>query len=185
MLVSRAALVPLPPPVERLQISLLEAAPPPPAATLAAPPAAPPEKPVKRARKKPPPPPGTGRSAPEQALPEPPRTAQGETGFEMPQDKALEARHNLLAALVAAIEREKRYPMAALRLRLEGVVDMVVHIDGQGAIREVGVKNARAHPTLEKAALEALRRVQAKWSPLPAPESMSIDIPIRYTIENS
>lgn len=99
--------------------------------------------------------------------------------------KAEETRQTLLSVLVARLEREKRYPTAARRLGVEGQVTAMVRVDSQGRIISV---NARAHEPqamLEQATLEALQRVQDKWTPVPVPESMTFSIPVRYSLKKS
>jgi hypothetical protein len=36
---------------------------------------------------------------------------------------------------------------------------------------------------LEKATTEALQRVQKKWRPVPLPEPVTVNVPIRYNLE--
>jgi protein TonB len=93
-----------------------------------------------------------------------------------------EAKQAILTALVASLEQEKRYPAAARRLGIEGLVMVQVQIDGTGRIVGAGVKGS-ADPLLEKAAADALQRVQKKWRPLPLPEPVTVNVPIRYNLE--
>jgi protein TonB len=93
-----------------------------------------------------------------------------------------EAKQAILAALVASLEQEKRYPAAARRLGVEGLVMAQVQIDGAGRIVGAGVKGS-ADPLLEKAAADALQRVQKKWRPIPLPEPVTVNVPIRYNLE--
>jgi protein TonB len=93
-----------------------------------------------------------------------------------------EAKQAILTALVASLEQEKRYPAAARRLGVEGLVMAQVQIDGAGRIVGAGVKGS-ADPLLEKAAADALQRVQKKWRPIPLPEPVTVNVPIRYNLE--
>jgi protein TonB len=97
-----------------------------------------------------------------------------------------EAKQAILAALVASLEQEKRYPAAARRLGIEGLVMAQVRIDGQGRIVGMGTKGS-GDPVLEKATADALQRVQRKWiqkkwSPMPLPE-LTLNVPVRYSLE--
>ncbi|MDR3174964.1 MAG: TonB family protein [Desulfovibrio sp.] len=93
-----------------------------------------------------------------------------------------EERQSLLSALIAAMERAKRYPAAARRLGLEGRVIAVVQIDGQGRISGVRIRKEQAHAVLEKAALDTMLLVQRNWRPMPVREPMTLAIPVRYAI---
>jgi protein TonB len=97
---------------------------------------------------------------------------------------AVEARQTLLSALIARIEREKRYPATARRLGLEGLVTAVVRVDGQGNIVGVSARGEGAHAALEKAALETLQRVRDGWTPIPVPEPLTVHIPVRFSLKN-
>jgi TonB family protein len=94
-----------------------------------------------------------------------------------------EAKQAVISALVASLEREKRYPTAAHRLGIEGQVMALVHVDTQGRIISASTKGNESEPMLERATREALLRVQKKWVPMPLPEPMTLNIPIRYNLE--
>jgi protein TonB len=94
-----------------------------------------------------------------------------------------EARQTLLSALIARIEKEKRYPASARRLGLEGQVTAVVRVDSQGRIVSVGVQEVRGHAILEKTTIETLNRVRSAWKPVPVPEAMTLHIPVLYTLK--
>jgi protein TonB len=210
VVVPRAVPIPLPPPVETLRITLAEpvaASPPKPQAAPAPEPpvtvpvvekAMPPE--VVPPVAKPPvtPNPAPRNPRPVQAKPSPPQEASPQTVSAVPPlpqqpdqesltraQRAAEARQTLLSALVARLEREKRYPTAARRLGIEGQVMAMVQVDSQGRIISVSARSGEEQAILEKATLDALQRVQAKWSPVPVPEAMTLNIPIRYSLNNS
>jgi protein TonB len=105
----------------------------------------------------------------------------GESGAQKIED----ARQALLSVLIAGLEREKRYPAAARRLGIEGQVMAVVRVDSQGRIISASVVGNESDPMLERATLEALERVQKKWIPMPLPEPMILNIPIRYNLEKN
>ena len=92
-------------------------------------------------------------------------------------------REEIEQALLDSVEREKRYPAAARRLGVEGLVIAQVQIDSQGRIVGVNIKGNGADPMLEKATVEALQRIQKKWSPTPLMEAVTLIIPIRYSLE--
>jgi protein TonB len=97
--------------------------------------------------------------------------------------KIEEARQTLLSALIASLEREKRYPTAARRLGIEGRVIAEVRVDSKGPIISISVKSNTPQEMLERATLEALQRVRNKWSPVQVPESMTLNIPILYSLK--
>lgn len=187
----------LPPPVEAVRISLTEpvAAPEPerPAQPETPPASEPPPLPlVEEAtpvlKKKDPPPkktePRTQTVRPrEQAKPVAgPERSPTSQNAAAPSPALKEARQTLLSALIARIEKEKRYPTSARRLGLQGQVTAEVRVDAQGRIIAVRVKGGGIHAILEKATMETLNRVQDKWKPVPVPEAMTLHIPIRYTL---
>lgn len=207
---AQAAPTPLPPPVEAIRITLAEPAaapaPSPRAVPVSEPPApvpiveeTPPEAapPVQDAQAKP----KENKPKPRkvQTKPVPARTHLPEKAVDAPSavapqpDQALlartrraeEARQTLLSALIARLEREKRYPVAARRLGLEGQVMAVVRVDAQGRITSVSANADEAQAVLERATLEALQRVQENWKPTPVPEPMTLRIPVRYSLKNS
>ncbi len=205
--VSQALPTPLPPPVEAVVITLSDPSPGPQSAPAPAAPEEPPsppreetpppppeptpavekvvEKPVERPRKQTPPKPRRAEpAAPSAARTSPSSTSAG-TGTPHASAATAEARQTLLSALIARIEREKRYPPAARRLGLEGVVQVEVRVDVQGRIISVRTREGQAHTVLEKATRETLQRVQEDWKPMPMPEATTLNIPIRYSLKNS
>ncbi|MDR0499219.1 MAG: TonB family protein [Holophagales bacterium] len=107
-----------------------------------------------------------------------------EQEMEVRAKKLEEAKQAVISVLVASLEREKRYPAAAHRLGIEGQVMALVRVDSQGRIVSTSAKGNEPEPMLERATLEALQRVQKKWTPMPLPEPMTLNIPIRYNLEN-
>jgi protein TonB len=94
-----------------------------------------------------------------------------------------ETKQAILAALIASLELEKRYPAAARRLGIEGLVMAQVQIDSMGRIVGTGIKGSGSDPMLEKATSDALQRVQKKWRPVPLSEPITVNVPIRYNLE--
>lgn len=86
------------------------------------------------------------------------------------------ARRNYLGLLVAHIERYKRYPRAARRRRLQGVVRVSFVLRGNGGIAALRVDQESAHPVLAQAAVQTVRSAL----PLPAaPEE--VECPMRVS----
>jgi protein TonB len=94
-----------------------------------------------------------------------------------------EAKQAIIAALIASLEQEKRYPAAARRLGIEGLVTAQVQIDSLGRIVGAGIKGGGSDPMLERATTEALQRVQKRWRPVPMLEPVTVNVPIRYSLE--
>jgi len=114
-------------------------------------------------------------------LGEPISTPQATTGHY--QGSRARTREEIEQVLLDSVEREKRYPAAARRLGVEGLVIAHVQIDSQGRIVSVNIKGNGADPMLERATLDALQRIQKKWNPTPLTEAMTLNIPIRYSLE--
>lgn len=117
------------------------------------------QKPVAQAPEKPP------------ALPEP-------AGHE-PDRKAMQ---NAISALLASLEKEKRYPNSARRLGLEGQVFINVDLDGRGAIRSYRLNDADTHPILQKSVMQAMERVRKKWQPVEISRAVTVQIPVRFEL---
>lgn len=193
----RATPTPLPPPVEAVRISLTEAV---------AAPAPEPEQPVppQEIPEAPPPPvveekttivektpvqpkKVEPRKQPPRPKVQPQKTAAparpaNAKSVPAPNPVVKEARQTVLSALIARIEKEKRYPTSARRLGLEGQLTVVVRVDAQGRIASVSVRGEGTHAILEKATSEAMNRVRGNWKPVPVPEAMTLHVPIRYTL---
>ena len=74
--------------------------------------------------------------------------------------------------LVAWLEKHKRYPRRAQRLRLEGEGLLRIRIDRSGSIRELELARRTGNRILDKAALEMARRADPfpampEWDPRP------------------
>ena len=93
-----------------------------------------------------------------------------------------QAKQTLLSYLMAQIERHKRYPHAARKLGLEGVVHIAVLIDAGGNLASIRIEKTDAHQVLQKAATETMRKVQEGWKPQATPQAVSVVIPLRYSL---
>ena len=88
------------------------------------------------------------------------------------------------AQLAAWLERHKRYPSQARKMRQEGVVRVRFVIDRSGKVLSHRIETSSGHTALDRAASELLRRA----SPMPAiPASMGrsrleIVVPIAYRL---
>ena len=102
-----------------------------------------------------------------------------------PSQKVAETQQSLLSTLIASLEREKRYPSAARRLGIEGLVMAQVQLDSRGRIIAIQAKASEREAMLERATLEALQRVQNKWNPVPIPEPATLNVPVRYSLTSS
>jgi len=120
---------------------------------------------------------------PERAPASPTTVRRPEQEREAGAQKLEEVRQAVLSALIVSMEREKRYPASARRLGIEGQVMAIVRLDSQGRIISTSAKGNESESMLERATLEALERVQKKWTPMPLPEPMILNIPIRYNLE--
>lgn len=95
-----------------------------------------------------------------------------------------QAQRTTLSFLMAQLERYKKYPMPARRLGLEGVVNVLVIIDGKGLLQDLRRADEKAHPILQKATDQMLAKVRANWKNQAAGQAISIVIPIRYTLRD-
>lgn len=93
------------------------------------------------------------------------------------------ARDAYTARLAALLERQKRYPRQAQRLRQEGVVRVRFTVERSGAVTSARIERSSGHALLDQAALDLLNRA----SPLPPlpPElgpRLELVVPIAYRL---
>lgn len=93
-----------------------------------------------------------------------------------------QARQNAISALLAKLEKEKRYPNSARRMGLEGQVFINVELDSRGAIRSYRLDGADTHPILQKSAMQAMERVYKKWQPVAISSAVTVQIPVRFEL---
>lgn len=87
-------------------------------------------------------------------------------------------------ALLAHLERHRRYPAAARQRRQEGISLVLFSIDRQGRVVTSRLQNSSGHPLLDQESLELLRRAQ----PLPPPpaevagDRVELSVPVRFSL---
>ena len=96
--------------------------------------------------------------------------------------ESLEAEY--MAALRSAIEAKKYYPKRARRLKREGdvIVDFIIHRDGN--IEAIDVLHSSGTELLDRAAIDAIKRL-GQFRPIPPEiprDSWKLKIPIRYAL---
>ena len=91
---------------------------------------------------------------------------------------------NWKSALVARLERYKRYPAEAQARGLQGVTQLAFSVDRQGGVHRARILRSSGSSLLDRATLALLARAQ----PLPPPPpqmsgaQIAIVVPIRYSI---
>lgn len=96
--------------------------------------------------------------------------------------RAANLRERLVAALVGRIEQAKRYPFAARKAGIEGVVTMRVRIDESGRIAAYAVRQEDApHRWLQEASLETMALVDPRLLAEDRLEAaLVVEVPIRF-----
>lgn len=108
-----------------------------------------------------------------------PETAVSQSGEQVADQKAMQ---NAVSALLARLEKEKRYPNSARRLGLQGSVLINVNLDSNGNIRSYTLSADGSHAILQKSAMQAMERVQKKWQPVELSKAMSVQVPVRFEL---
>jgi protein TonB len=116
-----------------------------------------------------------GRAAMLVAAARPPTPAQLDIG-------AGGATPDLQRLLEAHIARHLRYPEAARRDRLSGLVELAFGMSRGGAVLEMTITKSSGHAALDREAVEAVQRAQ----PLPAippalPSRLTVILPVSFT----
>ncbi|MGC2855213.1 energy transducer TonB [Novispirillum sp. DQ9] len=150
-----------------------------------------PPKPV--VERKPPPPP-----KPVAAKPPPPRQEPPPPAVEAPparqavaprRDEPVVSRSNAVptwqGALLAHLERHKRYPRAAQARRQEGVVEVAFTLDRDGRVLRASLRESSGHRLLDEEALEMLRRAEPLPPPPPemAGDRIDLVVPVRFFVK--
>ncbi|MBV8916446.1 MAG: energy transducer TonB [Acetobacteraceae bacterium] len=86
------------------------------------------------------------------------------------------------SALAAWLQEHKTYPDDARRDGEEGRVVVRFTLDRSGTVTDVMLVSSSGHPILDGAAITLLRRARLPPPPAPAPEHLSITLPIRYSL---
>lgn len=86
--------------------------------------------------------------------------------------------NRILSQIRTKIERAKRYPRMAMKMRIEGRPSVAFQINPDGSVKYVRIVNSSGEEVLDKAALETVQRA----APLPYYES-PINIAIRYELK--
>lgn len=105
------------------------------------------------------PPPVTAIVAPPRAVPQAPPAPTGQ-GLS-------EGRESYFGKLLAQLNRYKRYPVAARKARVTGVVMLHFVMDAQGRVQSFSIAKSSGHPALDEEALALIQRAQP-MPPLPA-----------------
>lgn len=96
-------------------------------------------------------------------------------------ERRQQAARNWQSALLAALNRHKRYPRAARVRHQEGVAYVYFRMDGQGKVLSASLRTSSGFELLDDAAVELLH----KASPLPAPPpemDHELVVPISYRL---
>ena len=101
-----------------------------------------------------------------------------------PDARQTEALATWKTQLIAAIERNKRYPDAARAQRAQGIAQIAFALDRQGRVVETRLVRGSGATALDEEALAIPRRAQ----PFPVPPQMAgerivINMPIRFTVK--
>lgn len=120
---------------------------------------------------------GSGKT-PGTGLPASPGTTDEDAAVRLEADRvyALQVRK--------ALERQGAYPSTARRLGLEGLVEMLVRIDGSGVLFERRVLSTSGFPQLDDAALASADRLGA-LPPPPGGRPIDIRIPVRFSVRRN
>lgn len=125
-------------------------------------------------------PPGIERATREPAAPAAPAAAARQQGGSLARPEIAPERYE--AALLAHLERNKRYPRAARVRGDEGVVTVLFTLDRNGRVSEARVLRSSGSTALDGAALDTVRRA----SPMPAPPAgirrLSFTVPMRFDL---
>lgn len=83
-----------------------------------------------------------------------------------------------------ALERRGAYPGTARRLGLEGLVEMLVRIDGAGVVFDKRILTSSGFPQLDDAALASADRLH-DLPPPPAGRPVDILVPVRFSMRRN
>jgi protein TonB len=86
-----------------------------------------------------------------------------------------------VSRVIDLLNRARTYPRDALAREEEGVVVLEVNVAGDGSLSEEKVEVPSPYPSLNRAALETLKRVG--HFPAPPRPQLTIHVPIRFKIQ--
>lgn len=99
------------------------------------------------------------------------------------------AKQSWQSLILAQLQREKRYPGYALRMKLQDTVMVRFTIDRNGNVLEAAIEKSKGYATLDRESLQLLERA----SPLPKPpasaftqsDRMELVVPVSFAIRNA
>lgn len=101
-----------------------------------------------------------------------------------PKSKAI--KNAYLAKVRRTIERRKKYPKAAKRMRQQGTAYIKFTISSNGSIKHVKLSKSCPYAKLNKAALNILKKI-GSFGPIPkelGKKYLTLTVPIKYKITN-
>ncbi len=87
-------------------------------------------------------------------------------------------------ALAAWLQAHKRYPEQARRDGIEGRVVVRFAVDREGTVKQVNLVHSSGSSELDEAAMAMLRGSHLPPPPAPAPDTISITLPIHYSLDS-
>lgn len=84
--------------------------------------------------------------------------------------------------VLAALEKVRRYPPAARARREEGVVVLSFTLNRAGKVLGVSVQTSSGSPTLDRAALETVRRASLPRVPEEFADPLRLTLPVEYSL---
>lgn len=100
------------------------------------------------------------------------------------QDR-VDDRSAVLAVVLEALNRHKRYPKQARRLGAEGTVRLLVTVGAEGKIQACGLGKSSGHSVLDAAAARLGEKLVRLEVPVQGGKSFQILIPVRYSLKDA
>jgi len=145
----------------------------------------PPKQPLPRTRTEPDPAPKVATSVPVDPSPGSEPAADASPVPSPASRNLLEIEREYTGALLAAIERHKRYPLRARRRGEQGVVTVLFTLQRDGTISEVRVGAGSSSSSLDRAASGAVTAL-GRFEPIPPQlgrERWELKVPIRFVLQ--
>lgn len=86
------------------------------------------------------------------------------------------------AALLAHLERHKRYPRGARSRREQGTAQLGFSIDRRGHVTSARLVRSSGHPELDQAVLDMVRRASPVPAPPPEVRQLQFSVPVRFSL---